>query len=184
MTATATVIKLTGQSLVDYVNDHSDLTKTELVLQCGYVRSNGSPAFVEFYTELLKAKEILDPNYISKQDAEDQHYDSLDKDTQQLYDTIHDRIGKKWDHEDIISFIDELDDIGIETSDQFDDAFDTIIDSHNAEAEFAEQWVVNGYSIPDVIEHAIDWQYVWYHQLAYDYNTIVFDDSTYFFRNL
>lgn len=180
-----TVIKLTGQSLLNFVEENKDKSKTELVLNAGYIHDNGKPAFVEFYTELLKAKDANDPSYLARIEAEDAHYESLDSDTQDLYDIIHDRIGEKWDHDDIIEFIDELDDIGIETADQFNDAFYTVIDySHNAEAEFAEKLVNSSYNIPEIVVSAIDWQAVWNAEFSYDYNTIEFDGSSYFFRNL
>lgn len=185
---TAQAIKLTGQSLVDYVNDHSgNISRAELVINSGYVRADGRPAYTEFYTELLKAKEIITPGYIHQDDVEDAAYEDLDPDIQKLYDNVHEAIGEKWDHEQILDFISELDDIGIVTPDQFEESFEHVLDdTWKAESEFAEFYVteLGCESIPEIILHAIDWQAVWDHQLRYDYNTIEFDGSTYFFRNL
>ena len=47
---------LTGESLLRYVKDHPEYTKTEQCLGAGYYKENNSPAFTEFYTALLAAK--------------------------------------------------------------------------------------------------------------------------------
>lgn len=184
MSAVMTV-RLTGESLLAYVNDHKDAPKTELVLGAGYVRGDDKPAFIDFYTELLKAKEVLDPNFISKRDAEDAEYDALSGTQQDLYDAVHNKLGEKWDHEMIVDFMGELDDLGIETPEQLDNAYSYQSESYKAEAEFAEYWVtdVMGESVSEMIFHAVDWQSVWDHQLSYDFNTIEFDGETFFFSN-
>ncbi len=47
---------LIGESLLRYVKDHPEYTKTEQCLGAGYYKENNSPAFTEFYTALLAAK--------------------------------------------------------------------------------------------------------------------------------
>lgn len=184
MTALSTV-RLTGEILLAFVNDHKDAPKSALVLAAGYVRDDGKPAFTSFYTELLKAKEVLDLNYISKRDAEDAEYDAMSGTQKDLYDAVHTKFGEKWDHEMIVDFMDELDDMGIETPEQLDDAYSYQSDAYNAEAEFAEYWVTDVMceSVPESIYAAVDWQAVWDHNLRYDFNSVEFDSETFFFSN-
>lgn len=182
---TTATVRLTGDALLAHVDKYKDATKTEQCLSAGYVRDNGSPAYVDFYTELLNASPIVtDPNKVL---AENDEYDALDDDKRDLYDEVHDRFGEKWDHEQIMEFIEELDDIGIENVSQLEDA---LVFTHDdwvstAEREFAEYWVceIMCASIPDVIAAAVDWQAVWDHNLRYDFNTIEFDGAVFFFFN-
>jgi hypothetical protein len=64
---------LTGNDLLTKIeelrNMHPDITNTEIVLQCGYVKENGNAAYANFYSELLAAKgmfaeddEVFDDN--------------------------------------------------------------------------------------------------------------------------
>lgn len=182
---TTATVRLTGDALLEHVAKYKDATKTEQCLTAGYVRDNGSPAYVDFYTELLNASPIVtDPNKVL---AENDEYDSLDDDKRELYDEVHDRFGYTWDHEQIMEFIEELDDIGIENVSQLEDAYVYTHDDwvSTAEREFAEYWVyeIMCESIPDVIAAAVDWQAVWDHNLRYDINTIEFDGSVFFFFN-
>lgn len=180
---TTATVRLTGDALLEHVAKYKDATKTEQCLTAGYVRDNGSPAYVDFYTELLNASPIVtDPNKAAADDAE---YDALDDDKRELYDEVHDRFGEKWAHDEILQFIDELDDIGIENVSQLEDNYIYCSDEYRAEREFAEYWVCEVMCEPpsDVIAAAVDWQAVWDHNLSYDINTIEFDGETYFFWN-
>lgn len=188
---TTTTVRLTGQSLIDFVNEKMPTidqfyTRTDMVRDAGYINDNGSGAYVDFYTELLKAKEVLDPNYVSKRDAEDAEYEAMSGVEQEMYDAVHEKLGEKWDHEEITDFMKELDDLGIETPEQLDDSYEYTTDSYKPEEEFAEYFVTEVYctSFPDIIEGCIDWQAVWNSSLRYDYNTINFGGDTYFFRNI
>jgi hypothetical protein len=187
---TTTTVRLTGQSLIDFVNEKMPtidafFTRTDMVRDAGYINDNGTGAYVDFYTELLKAKEVLDPNYVSKRDAEDAEYDAMSGTEQELYDRLA-AFNNKWDHEEVTDFMKELDDIGIETPEQFDESFEWDTDGYKPEEEFAEYFVTEVYctSFPDIIEGCIDWQAVWNSSLRYDYNTINFGGDTYFFRNI
>jgi hypothetical protein len=189
---TATVVRLTGDSLVEFVNDkmelvnRGELTRTDMIKDAGYVFDNGKAMYVDFYTELLKAKSLLDPSYVTDRDAEDADYEALSGVQQDLYDSIQDKFGSKWDHEMIKEFMDELDDIGIETPEQLDDSYEYQTDDYNANREFAQYLIVEvmGASIPTVLEGHIDWDSVWDCELRCDYNTIEFDDETFYFRNV
>ena len=185
-----TTVRLTGQSLIDFVNEkmqlinRGEITRTDMIKDAGYINDNGTAAYTDFYTELLKAKEVLDPNYVSVRDAEEAEYEAMSGTEQELYDKIVE-FNNKWDHEEITGFMKELNDIGIETPEGFDDSYEYTADSWKPEEEFAEYIVteVLETSYPSIIEGCIDWQAVWNSALRYDYNTIEFDGATYFFRN-
>ena len=188
---TVTNIMLTGDSLVAFVNDKMELvnrgeiTRTDMVLDAGYAYDNGKAMYTDFYTELLRAKGVTP---VVNTDIQDEAYDDLDSDTQALYDAIDEKLGDKWTHEEVMEFIDELDDIGIETASQFDDAYEYTHDGYAsyAEKEFAEYIVIDvlDAQIPDIVMAAIDWQDVWDHNLRYDYNSIETVNGTFFFRNI
>jgi hypothetical protein len=182
---TATITKLTGQALVDYVNktEVSIQSKTEQCLGAGYVRDNGGPAFTDFYEALLDAKGVEYDGGTTDADW----YDNMTEQAQTLYDQIEDMCPEftKFTTEQCDDFMNELDDIGITTAQQFEDAYYMQFDSYNAEREFAEYVAmeVNCVNIPDDIRKHIDWQSMWDCELCYDFFTIEFDGETYFFHN-
>ena len=187
---TTVPIMLTGKSLVDYVDerktliDRGELTRTDLIKDAGYVYDNGKAMYTQFYTELLNARGVVPT---TTRDVEDEEYDNLDQDKKDLYDSVDNKLGSKWTHEEIIEFIEELDDIGITTSSEFEDAYEYTHDSYSsyAEKEFAEYFcleVLNA-QIPDIVLYAVDWQHVWDHDLRYDFNAIETANGTFFFRN-
>lgn len=185
---TATLSKLTGQDLIDHVKFATDnnQTKTEMCLSAGYVNKNGGPAFTDFYTALLEAKTDLNQMPEESQSGAD-WYDNLSEQAQSLYDQIEDMCPEfaKFTAEECQDFMNELDDIGITTAQQFEDAYYMQFDSYNAEREFAEELMCQ--VTPNLEESpvffAIDWQRVWDHSLSYDFSTIEFDGTTYFFHN-
>jgi hypothetical protein len=187
-TTTAPVFMLKGDALVEFVNEkmqlinRNEMTRTEMILDAGYVYDNGKAMYTEFYTELLLAKGIKPT---TDTDIEDQEYDDLSSDDKDLYDKITEMLGEKWTHEETIEFMDELEDIGIATASEFTDAYEYDTDEHWAEKAFAESFCVDVLDarIPDIVFAAIDWQDVWDHNLRYDYNTIETVNGTFFFRN-
>ena len=185
-----TTVRLTGQSLIDFVNEKSltidqFYTRTDMVRDAGYINDNGTGAYVEFYTQLLLAKQELDPTYLSNKEIEDAEYEALTGTEQEMYDAVYKKFGEKWDHEVIMDFCSELSDIGIELPENLDDAYEYTSEGYKPEAEFAEYIVeeVLDTGIPDIVQGCIDYQSVWDSSLRYDYNTIEFDGDTYFFRN-
>lgn len=187
---TTVPIMLTGKSLVAYVDerkeliDRGELTRTDLIKDAGYVYDNGKAMYTQFYTELLNARGVVPT---TTRDVEDEEYDNLDQDKKDLYDSVDNKLGSKWTHEEIIEFIEELDDIGITTSSEFEDAYEYTHDSYSsyAEKEFAEYFcleVLNA-QIPDIVLYAVDWQHVWDHDLRYDFSAIETANGTFFFRN-
>jgi len=190
MSTAAVIPMLKGDALVAHQNEYMPLiirgekTRTDMILDAGYVYDNGKAMYTQYYTELLNAKGIQPA---TNNDVADAEYDALDSDKRELYDAIDAKLGSKWTHEEIIEFIDELDDIGITDATAFEDTFEWEHDSYSsyAEKEFAEYFVIEVMcaQIPDIALYAVDWQHVWDHDLRYDYNTIETANGTYFFRN-
>jgi hypothetical protein len=164
--------------------ERGEITRTEVILDAGYVYDNGKAMYVDYYTELLNARGIVP---VTTSDVADKEYDDLSTDKRELYDKITDVLGEKWTHEETIEFMDELEDIGIETASDFDDAYEWTHDSYSsyAEKEFAEYWCVEVMDarIPDIVYSAVDWQDVWDHNLRYDFSYIETVNGTFFFRN-
>ena len=107
----------------------------------------------------------------------------LTTEQQALLDYIQDRI----DYPDE-ALIEELDDNGIETVEQFEDAFAGSYDgygSKSAEAQFCEELVSDcGYlenDLPSFISNHIDYQKIWDHELRHDYFTIEHHNTSLFF---
>ena len=190
---TATPVKpimLTGDSLVSFVDERMELvnqgrlTRTDMIKDAGYVYDNGNAMYAQFYIELLNAKGVT-PTTMT--DVEDREYNDLTNVERELYDKITDMFGEKWTHEETIAFMDELDDIGINSASDLEDAFEWEHDSYSsyAEKEFAEYWCIEvlDAQIPEIVLAAVDWQDVWEHNLRYDFCYIETNNGTFFFRN-
>ena len=190
MSTTTVPFMLTGDSLVKFVDERKDLiqrgelTRTDMILDAGYVYDNGKARYVDFYTELLNARGIVPT---TNTDTADQEYEDLSESEKDLYDAITEVLGEKWTHEETIEFMDELAEIGIVTASEFEDAYEYTHDSYSsyAEKEFSEYWCIEvmGAEIPDIVLAAVDWQDVWDHNLRYDFNYIETNNGTFFFRN-
>jgi hypothetical protein len=187
MTATQTMM-LKGDSLIAHNTEWMTLinrgekTRTDMIMDAGYAYDNGKAMYVDYYTELLNAKGVIP---VTTVDVADVEYDNLSTNEQELYDAITNLLGEKWTHEETIEFMDELEDIGIETASDFEDAYEYTSDAYWAEKDFAEYFVIEVMDarIPDIVMAAIDWQDVWDHNLRYDYNAIEAANGTFFFRN-
>jgi nuclear transport factor 2 (NTF2) superfamily protein len=190
MTTTTPIFMLKGDSLLNFVNDkmplinRGELTRTDMIKDAGYINDNGKAMYTDFYTELLNARGVTPT---TNTDTMDQEYDDLTSDEKDLYDKITDMLGEKWTHEETIEFMEELDDIGINTASQLEDAYEYTHDSYSsyAEKEFAEYFCIEvmDAQIPDIVMAAIDWQDVWDHNLRYDFCSIETVNGTFFFRN-
>ena len=121
----------------------------------------------------------------SERDAFAAWYDAKTEEVQELIDSISDMTSDIIDEADYDSFMKELDDNGIETAEQFKDAYAGQYDSG---AIFAEQLCdelgyLSSYApagpIPDFILSHIDWQAVWDCELRHDYT--MSDVGGYFF---
>jgi hypothetical protein len=182
-------VALTGADLLANVEGHKHLiVKSDLVAASGHVHSKtGLPAYTDFYTALLAAKNEADPNfYVTVNDAieENKAYDELSLKSQELYNEIDSRFGEKWPHCEVLHFMQLLDEIGITTVSNFDSAFHTVItDSYRWEAEFAEEFVTEAEHglTESMVFASINWQDVWDHNLTYDFTTVEFDCDVFIF---
>lgn len=196
-----TITKLVGSELIDFVDARTQdatrqnvtLNRTAMCMDAGYLYANkeGSvvAAYTEFYEALLAAKQERDPDFLNRNESNMDWYDNLSRRRADLYDQIEDMCPEftKLDGDQCDSFMDELSDLGIETAEQFEEAYCHQSDSWNAESEFAEYWMTDvccEVNTDMVVYSFIDWQRVWDHQLRYDMNTIEFDGTTYFFHNI
>ena len=109
---------------------------------------------------------------------------SLSEEQQTLFDHVADVIkGVLY-----ISFMEDLDDYGIETIEQFEDAFAGQYDgygSQSPEAQFTEELITDcGYlenDLPSFISNHINYQEIWDHELTHDYFTIEHRNTSLFF---
>lgn len=195
MTQTVAPIKLIGPELIAHTENslRAGESRTDLIIKAGYFRikddATMAACYVEFYENLLEAKREANPELYAPECSEPvESYDDLSEESQALYDHLSEEIGQKWKHEEQLEFLELMaSELGIETRQQFEDAFYTYIDSQwNAEAEFAEELTneLENISSNSIFYSAIDWQKVWDHNLRYDFNIIEFDGCTYFFRNI
>lgn len=189
-TTTAPIFMLKGDSLVAHHDEYmklinsGEVTRTEMIKDAGYEYDNGNAMYTQYYTELLNARGVIPT---TNTDVADQEYDELSTEDKDLYDAITNKLGEKWTHEETIGFMDELNDIGITTASQFEDAYEYTDDDYSsyAEKEFAEYWCVEvmNAQIPDCVYAAVDWQSVWDDNLSYDFYAIDTANGTFFFRN-
>lgn len=180
--------RLCGQELLNYVDGSPTMTKREQAFGAGYVKTlqDGSlgPNYIAFFEALLDAKNAnLDT---SEEDAEfDEWYENLSSEKQELYDEMTDRCPELEVNstEEIESFMSELEDNGITTGEQFTDAHWYSTTSWNAKAEFAEYVTteINCVDVPSYL--VIDWEQTYESNLRYDFFTVDFDDTTFFFHN-
>ena len=197
-----TINKLAGQELLDFVNGNQLMNKRELCLGAGYFKDlddgTHGPNYIAFYESILEARQangeykVQTTGEYYEVNGRDWYEDVLTEEGRELYDMIEDRCPEfsKLDAEQCQEFMQLLDDIGITTAEQFEDAYYYQTDSWNAERDFA-QYYAEEIACLDVTNDAgmgsflvIDWQATWDCNLRYDFNTIEFDGETYFFHNI
>lgn len=169
---------LTGDSLIAYVNDY-DLTRntrTDMIIDAGYVYDNGKAMYTEFYTNLLRAKGVAP---VLDSDIEDNAYDDLDDDTKALYDKVDDMFGKKWSHEEVLEFIEELKGIDIYTASEFNDHF---YGRFTERREFAQDYAdcLDLMSDDNSLFYYVDWDR-FADELEYDFDVVEFDYELFYF---
>tara|TARA_X000001036_G_C20217980_1_gene618599 strand:+ start:35 stop:526 length:492 start_codon:yes stop_codon:yes gene_type:complete len=115
-------------------------------------------------------------------------YDNKSEETQELIDEISDRTSYIIDEDEYDGFMEELSSYGITTSTQFEDAFRGEFEGYGERvcAQFAEDWVDDIgelHLVPEYLQHAIDYELVWYSSIRYDFMEVEFKGNTYFFHN-
>jgi nuclear transport factor 2 (NTF2) superfamily protein len=189
-TTTVVPFMLKGDSLVSHnaewmqLINRGEKTRTDMIMDAGYVYDNGKAMYTQYYTELLNARGITPT---TNTDTADEEYEALSESEKDLYDKITEMLGEKWTHEETIEFMDELYDINITTASDFEDAYEYTDDDYSsyAEKEFAEYFCIEvmGAEIPECVLSAVDWQSVWDDNLSYDFYAIDTANGTFFFRN-
>jgi hypothetical protein len=188
---TATITRLTGQALLDYVHANPLQTHTESCTGAGYLKEleDGSQgcAFTDYFEAILQARKD-NGEYEAPTNGVD-WYNSLTDQDRELYDMIEERCPEfaKLDADQCQEFMDELSDLGITTASQFEDALFYQTDAYNAEADFAQYYAeevacMNQFSDAGMLSFlVIDWQATWDCNLRHDFSTIELDGETYFF---
>ena len=115
-----------------------------------------------------------------------QEYDDMSSDEQGLYDQITEMFGRMWTHEETLDFMGELDDYGITTGSELEDAMMYVSESYTvngAKAEFAEWWfcvIMNEADAYDKV--VVDWTATYEYALRFDMFFIEFDGDFFFFN--
>ena len=128
------------------------------------------------------------PSLINEQKDYEVWYDSKPLDVAAFIDAISDSTSYIIDEDEYDNFIEELANYGINSVEQFEEAFEREVEGYGERvtSEFAEELIdACGYTIePEFIANCIDWQLVWYGSLRFDYQVIEFKGNSYFFRNI
>ena len=174
--------QVTGSGLLSLVSDFgSEAPKSQLVAAAGYIKPDGKLAWTSFYEALLAAKGIS-PAPVSADEDED--YEELSDEAKGLYDAIHEQIGEKWDHTEIMEMLGKVQDLGIETAKSFRWALAFVSDdSWNWQRDFVESLLEADFSNDAGIYSwiVVDYQATWDSSLRFDYDEIEFDGSVYVF---
>lgn len=143
MTTTA----LTGDALLAKVAEFdSTVTATVKATACGYLKDNGKVDYVEFYTQLLEAKGLLNQ-------TEDEEVSELRAE-----------LNERWSTEAVDAFCEIW---GEDDLESFEDAY---VGEYESGADYAEQLVSDCYGLPRDLPSfvEIDWEATW-QNLQYDY---------------
>jgi hypothetical protein len=170
---------VTGTGLISLARDFADASKSTMVAAAGYVRPDGKLAWTAFYEALLAAKGI---NPVVSAD-EDEDYEELSDEAKGLYDEIHDAVGEKWSHVEIMEFLGHVQDLGIERAGQFRDSLTFVGDGGwRWQRDFVEDLLEQyGESVPDFV--VVDHEATWDNYLRHDFSEIEYDGSVYVFRS-
>ena len=197
---TTTINKLTGQELLDYIDNNQGLNRVQMCAGAGYIKDTVSGKgndYTSFYEAILDARnangeyKVVTNGEYYEVNGRDWYEDVLDNQGRELYDMIEDRCPEftKLDAEQCQEFMDELSEYGITTAEQFENAYYYQTDSWNAEADFAQYYAeeiacINQFADAGMLSMiVIDWQATWDRNLRHDFFTIEFDGETYFFSN-
>ena len=110
---------------------------------------------------------------------------TLDRGLTRFEMDLSDELVPHLDREDLIKLADELSNYGIDTIEQFQDAFYYRTESYRPDEEFAQYLSeeINCDEVPDYIQGCIDWQVVWDSHFCFDFWSVCIDGTTYYFFN-
>lgn len=144
---------LTGNDLLAKIDElhaeNPDISKTDLILKCGYVKEDGKAAYTDFYTEILVTKGLAN---VSDEEVSDEYVE--------LYEQLCD----DYSQAAVQAFI------KLYGEEELNDFQDCYIGEYDSEADFAEQYAtdISCEKIPSWI--VVDWEATWNCNLRYDFN--------------
>jgi len=157
---------LTGSDLLSKVSElqADNVSRTDIVLACGYIKEDGKASYVAFYEALLAAKY---PNGMPSANITETELEFDDVEQEEKFEELCENYPQKAVeiyYENIGNF------------DDFEEAYEGEFDS---EAHFTEEMIANmGENIPSWI--VVDYSSTWDTALRHDY----WEEDGYFFRNI
>jgi len=141
------------------------------------------------YTKgVIKGEELmtLSSQFIKAREDFANWYDSKAEEVQEFIDEVSDNTCFIIDEEEYDAFMELLEDIGIDSQEQFMDRFHGEYEGtgDNILSEFAREFYDSvGYDTPDHLEGCVDYESVWHNFLDEDFYPVEFKGNTYFFNN-
>jgi len=162
-----------GSGLLSLVKDFgAEFPKSRLVAAAGYIYPDGKLQWHDFYSSLMEAKGAIPVND-RRTNEEDQEYDSLSSQAQELYDKVHEEYGEKWDHDDIMQFMQCLDDEGVDSVSEYENRAIYCFEDWQWQKEFIEEMSECMESIPEWC--VVDYEATWDYTFRYDYSMFEHD---------
>lgn len=168
--------KVTGAGLLSLVKDFgADAPKSQLVSAAGYIRPDGKLAWTAFYEALLSARGVLPSQQPLTYEEEDPNREWCQAIAEHLPE-VDEQDARDW-------VAKELDDLGIETEEQLQDAFYGAYSTWTFYEDLGNEYLENcGERIPEVLQGCVDWERLWDSLLRYDLDTFEFGGLTYAFN--
>lgn len=135
----AQLLEKVEEMRADAANSNSDIA-----IACGYIRENGKPDFVEFYTQMIDAKGLNDVVECDEEVSE-----------------LRAELNEKYGEEAVDAFCQIWDEDDLE---HFEDAYQ----GEMSGKEFAQSIVEDCYALDAPFFVEIDWEATW-QNLSYDY---------------
>ena len=158
---------LTGTELLAKVSElqADNVSRTDIVLACGYVRENGKASYVEFYEALLAAKE---PQWKQQKEDIETEIEFDDEEQEEQFLNL------------CINYPQKAVEVYYDNIGNFDDFEEAYMGEYNSEADFTEEMIAQfgDHNLPSWI--VIDYQATWDSALRYDY----WEEDNYFFQNI
>lgn len=158
---------LTGTELLAKVNElqADNVSRTDIVIGCGYIKEDGKASYVAFYEALLAAKY---PNGLPSANITETELEFDDVEQEEKFEELCENYPQK------------AVEIYYENIGNFDDFEEAYEGEFESEAHFTEEMIANicDSNLPSWI--VIDYQATWDSMLRYDY----WEEGNYFFRNI
>lgn len=171
--------KLTGFDFLQFetVCSLSGMSKSNQAINSGHTKvlkdGNIGPDFISYYETLLDARGAN----LDQLNARSDHDGEVDE----IVDYLINRYD--FDEDSVVNFRVELAILGIDSVEQFEDAFYYETDSCKPDADFAEYVAAELNCLEVPVWLVVDWQSTWDSYLYYDFNKIEVDGQTFYFSN-